>query len=136
MGIREVVAKNEDVPVHFKAVAGRTDQAGGLVARFMDKDNYYVVLANALEDNVRLYKVENGDRKQFAGARVKVASGQWHTLKLGLRGSHFQVSFDGKMLYESDDKTFGDAGKTGLWTKAGSVTYFDYLKIESFDAKL
>jgi hypothetical protein len=130
-----LTAKDVDVSVQFKAVAGRTDRAGGLVARFKDKDNYYVVRANALEDNVRLYKVENGDRKQFAGARVKVASGQWHTLKLGLRGSHFQVSFDGKMLYESDDKTFSDAGRAGLWTKADSVTYFDNLKIDSFDAK-
>jgi hypothetical protein len=128
-------AKDVDVSVRFKAVAGKMDQAGGLLARYRDKDNYYVVRANALEDNVRLYKVENGERKQFAGASSKVVSGEWHDLKLSVKGAHFQVTFDGKMLFEADDQTFGDAGKAGMWTKADSVTHFDDFTVESFDAK-
>lgn len=128
-------AKDVDVSAQFKAVAGKTDQAGGLIARYRDKDNYYIVRANALEDNVRLYKVEKGDRKQFAGAEAKVARGQWHSLKLSAKGNHFQVAFDGKMLFEADDETFKDAGLAGMWTKADSVTSFDNFKIESFDAR-
>jgi len=128
-------AKDVEVSVKFKAVAGKVDQAAGLMARFQDKDNYYIVRANALEDNVRLYKVVGGSRKQFAGTKAKVSSGEWHTLKLEVKGKHFEVFFDDKLLFEADDDTFKDAGKVGLWTKADSVTYFDDLKIESYDTK-
>jgi len=126
-------AKDVEVSVKFKAVAGKVDQAAGLVVRFRDKDNYYITRANALEDNVRLYKVVGGSRKQFAGAKAKVSSGEWHTLKLAVKGNHFRISFDDKLLFEADDDTFKEAGKVGLWTKADSVTYFDDLTIESHD---
>jgi hypothetical protein len=124
-----------EVSVKFRAVEGKVDRAAGLVVRFQDKDNYYIVRANALEDNVRLYKVVGGSRKQFAGTKAKVSSGEWHTLKLEVKGKHFGVFFDDKLLFEADDDTFKEAGKVGLWTKADSVTYFDDLKIESYDTK-
>ncbi|HXG20631.1 MAG TPA: family 16 glycoside hydrolase [Methylomirabilota bacterium] len=127
-------AQDVEVSVKFKAVAGTIDQAAGLMVRFQNKDNYYVTRANALEDNVRLYKVVGGSRKQFAGTKAKVSSGKWHTLKLEVKGKHFEVFFDDKLLFEADDDTFKDPGKIGLWTKADSVTYFDDLKIESYDA--
>ncbi len=130
-----LTAKDVEVSVQFKAISGKVDQAGGLVARFRDPNNYYVVRANALEDNVRLYKVVDGSRKQFAGTNAKVASGTWHTLKLKVKGSHFEVWFDGTRLFEADDETLKDAGKVALWTKADSVTEFDDLKIESYDAR-
>ncbi len=126
-------ARAVGVSVTFKAVSGTVDQAAGLVARFQDKDNYYITRANALENNVRLYKVVGGSRKQFAGTKMKVSSGEWHTLKLEVKGKHFEVSFDNKLLFAADDDTFKDPGKVGLWTKADSVTYFDDLKIESYD---
>ena len=122
-------AKDVEVSVKFKAVSGAVDQAAGLVARFKDKDNYYVVRANALEDNVRLYKVVGGRRKQFAGTNVNVPHGDWHTLTLVVKGRHMEVRFDGTLLLKADDETFGEAGKVGLWTKADSVTYFDDLRV-------
>src|SRR5215470_17554548 len=127
----KVTAKDVEVSVKFKAVAGKIDQAAGLVARFQNKDNYYITRANALEDNVNLYKVVEGSRKQFAGVKAKVSSGEWHSLKLVVKGQHFQVFFNDKLLFEANDETFKEAGKVGLWTKADSVTYFDDLKIES-----
>jgi hypothetical protein len=131
----KVTAKDVEVAVRFKAISGKVDQAAGLMARFQDKDNYYIVRANALEDNVRLYKVVKGSRKQFAGTNAKVSSSEWHALKLTVRSTHFQVFFDDKFLFEADDDTFKDVGKVGLWTKADSVTYFDDLKIESYDTQ-
>lgn len=122
-------AKDVEVSVKFKAVSGTVDQAAGLVARFKDKDNYYVVRANALEDNVRLYKVVAGSRKQFAGTNVKVSHGEWHSLTLALKGRHMEVRFDGKLLLRANDETFGEAGKVGLWTKADSITYFDDFRV-------
>jgi hypothetical protein len=124
-------AADVTVSVRFKPVSGTVDRAAGLVARYRDKDNYYVVRANALENNVRLYKVERGKRKQFAGANVKVPSGEWQTLALEVKGAHFRVLFNDALLLEADDGTFKNAGKVGLWTKADSVTYFDDLRVKT-----
>ena len=130
-----LTAKDVEVAVQFKAVAGKVDQAAGLVVRFQDKDNYYITRANALEDNVRLYKVVHGKRQQFAGVNVQVSAGAWHTLKLAVQGTRFQVFFDEKLMFAATDETFTDAGKVGLWTKADSVTYFDNLLIRSHDTR-
>jgi hypothetical protein len=119
------------VSVRFKTVSGTVDQAAGLVARYRDKDNYYVVRANALENNVRLYKVERGKRQQFAGVNVKVPAKEWQTLTLEVKGIHFRVFFNDTLLFEADDGTFKHAGKVGLWTKADSVTYFDDLRVKT-----
>jgi hypothetical protein len=124
-------APDVTVSVSFKPVSGTVDQAAGLVARYRDKNNYYVVRANALENNVRLYKVEGGNRKQFAGANVKVPSGEWQTLALEVKGTHLRVLLNDALLCQADDATFKNAGKVGLWTKADSVTYFDDLRVKT-----
>jgi hypothetical protein len=128
-------AKDVRVSVRFKAVSGTVDQAAGLVARFKDQDNYYIVRANALENNVRLYKVVRGKRRQFGGANVKVPAGAWHTLALEVRGTHLSVWFNGERLFGADDPTFREAGKVGLWTKADSVTFFDDLHVIAHDTR-
>ncbi|MBI5725990.1 MAG: hypothetical protein HZA50_18670 [Planctomycetes bacterium] len=129
-----VSARDVEASVQFKSVSGKVDEAGGVIVRYRDKDNYYVVRANALEDNVRLYKVANGRRSEITGITTKVSPNLWHKLALSAKGTHFVVSFDDKW-FEADDGTFQDAGKVGLWTKADSVTYFDNLKIESYDGR-
>jgi hypothetical protein len=113
------------VEVKFKAVSGSEDQAGGLVWRAQDKDNYYIARANALEDNVTIYHTIGGRRVEKKRASMKVASGQWHGLRVDFDGSHFTVTFDGSKALEWDDDTLKEAGKVGVWTKADSVTLFD-----------
>jgi hypothetical protein len=114
--------------VKGKAISGKVDQGMGLVFRFRDPKSYYVVRANALENNFRLYKMVNGKRLQFAGANTKVSSGQWHTMRIVAKGDHIACWFDGKQLIDSHDKTY-TTGKVGLWTKADSVTAFDELTL-------
>ncbi len=121
--------KDLRLSVKCKPVSGKVDQGCGLVFRLKDADNYYVTRANALEDNVRLYHVVKGKRRQFAGWDGKVASGVWHELAVDAQGDHFQVFFNGKKVIDANDKTFADAGKIGLWTKADSVIYFDNLTV-------
>jgi len=118
-----------DLSVRFKAVSGSVDRAGGLVFRLQDPNNYYIVRANALENNYRLYHVVNGRRSQFAGANFKVTSGEWHELRVEATGNKFACYYDGTKKIEATDSTFKDGGKVGLWTKADSVTYFDDLKV-------
>lgn len=121
--------KDLEVSVRFKPVSGRVDEAGGIVVRLSTPDDYYVARANALEDNVRFYRVVKGRRQQLAGVNVQVAANQWHTLALKAEGDRFTVSFDGKSLISAEDRTFSDAGKVALWAKADSVTYFDTIAI-------
>lgn len=127
------------VTVRFRSVAGERDQAAGIVWRYRDPDNYYIVRANALEDNVVLYKVERGKRiplepkdtlPKTYGVKHKVPKQTWSTLGVTFTGPRFTVSYDGVAIMEVEDSTFGSAGKTGLWTKADSVTYFDGFRIE------
>jgi hypothetical protein len=122
-------AANLKMEVRFKAVAGKVDQAGGIVVRLQDADNYYVARANALEDNVRFYRVVNGRREQLHGADLKVTAGEWHALGLNADGERFTVWYDGRELFSVKDTTFAEAGGVALWTKADSVTRFDRLKI-------
>jgi hypothetical protein len=124
-------ARGVRVSVAFKPVSGRVDQAAGIVVRLKDANNYYIARANALEGNVRLYKVVSGKRSQFAGKDIDVPSSKWQTLSLGVQGDGFEVRLNGKVLFEARDQTFKDAGKVGLWTKADSVTYFDDLRVEA-----
>ena len=123
------VGADFDIRVRFKAISGDVDRAAGLALRLSDVNNYYVVRANALEDNVRLYKVVKGQRMQFAGVNIKVPSGMWQELRLNAHGSRFEVFFNGKSLYTATDTTFAAAGRCALWTKADSVTCFDDLRI-------
>jgi hypothetical protein len=117
--------KDGFVEVKFKPVAGKEDQAGGIIWRVQDANNYYIARANALEGNVTIYHTIKGKRTEKKRTNMKVASGQWHTLHVDFNGNHFTVTFDGKKAIEWDDDTFKDAGKVGVWTKADSVTEFD-----------
>jgi Galactocerebrosidase, C-terminal lectin domain len=124
-------AKDLEVSVRFKPIAGRVDRAGGIALRLIDPNNYYVVRANALEDNVRFYRLVKGKREQLEGANIKVSANEWHTLSLKAERERFTVTFDGKQLYTASDGTFAAAGKVALWTKADSVTRFDRIEIQT-----
>ncbi len=121
--------KDLELSVKFKAISGEVDRAAGLVFRLKDANNYYVVRANALEDNYRLYHVVAGNRRQFAGANFKVTPGEWHELRVECVGNKIICYYDGAKKLEATDDTVKEAGKIGLWTKADSVTYFDDLKV-------
>jgi hypothetical protein len=125
-----VTAKNVEVAIRFKPVAGRIDQAGGIAVRLTSPNDYYLVRANALEDNVRFYRIVKGRRVQLATADVKVASGDWHTLGLKAENDRFTVTFDGKTLHSTTDRTFPGPGSVALWTKSDSVTRFDQITIQ------
>ncbi|MBR0644933.1 hypothetical protein [Plastoroseomonas hellenica] len=123
-------ARDVAVSVRFRPVSGSVDQAAGLVARLRDARNYYVARANGLENNVRLYRVVEGRRIQFAGVDTRVPRDRWQTLGLRIEGERLVVSLDGRELFAARDGTFAEAGRVGLWTKADSVTHFDGLEAE------
>jgi hypothetical protein len=116
-----------DVSARFYPISGREDASGGIVFRFAD-GRYYVVRANALEDNFRLYAYERG-RRQLASATVKKpALAQWHAIRVVAVGDRMQAWLNGVLLLDHRDARFG-SGRVGLWTKADSVTAFEGLTI-------
>ena len=130
--------KDGELSVKFKPVSGKVDQAAGLVWRYRDENHYYIVRANALEDNVVLYKVEGGKRTPLApkgmpagtyGVRHAVPTQAWSTLGVTFQGAVFTVYFNGQKLFKVEDVTFTGPGKVGLWTKADSATYFDDFRL-------
>lgn len=133
-------AEDMELQVRLKGVEGRIDQGGGFIWRFSDKNNYYVVRANPLEDNVVLYKVENGKRTDLPligkgrtyGVEVPPLGKDWNTLKLMVKGDLFTVFLNGEELFKVQDTTFTGAGKVGLWTKADAVTHFDDFEIKKY----
>jgi hypothetical protein len=125
----KTVTRDVALEVNYKAISGKVDQAGGIVLRYTP-ENYYIARANALENNVILFKTVRGKRSKIKEVPVKVAPGQWHTLRFEAKGTHLKIFFDGKVVIEKNDRTFTNPGKVGLWTKADSVSAFTNLKIE------
>jgi hypothetical protein len=134
--------RNGEVSVGFKAISGTVDQAAGIVWRYQDPDNYYIVRANSLENNIVLYKVEHGVRLSIApkglpsrsyGVKHDVRKGVWNILRIAFKETQFTVFFNGEQMFKTEDGTFTKAGKVGLWTKADSVTYFDDFSITGTD---
>ena len=125
--VAPAVYADVDVSTKFRPMSGRQDASGGVVFRFTD-GRYYVVRANALEDNVRLYYNDRG-RREIASARVKApALGQWHTVRVVAVGDHMQAWLNGRLHLDHHDSRF-KTGRVGLWTKADSITAFDDLTI-------
>jgi hypothetical protein len=137
----DFAARDVDLAVSFKTITGKVDASGGLVFRYADADNYYVVRANALENNVVAYKTEQGKRSNIGvkgrvnayGVKADVPHARWNTLRVIAKGPLFEVFLNDRKLFEVEDGTFQTAGKIGVWTKADSVTQFDDLRVKSLD---
>jgi 3-keto-disaccharide hydrolase len=122
---QDVALADGYVEVRFKPISGREDQAGGLVWRWKDGDNYYVARANALENNVSLYYTANGRRNTLKYVDAPVAANVWHTLRVEFFGKRIKVTLNGKTCIELEDERITGPGAVGVWTKADSVTVFD-----------
>jgi len=123
--------KDGEIQVRFKAISGVEDQGGGPIWRVQDANNYYIVRANPLESNFRLYYVKDGARKELASAKVDVPANHWHTIKIICKGDHTEGYLNGKKYLEWKDSTFPEAGGVGVWTKADAITYFDNFTVKT-----
>ncbi|MDA7916186.1 DUF1080 domain-containing protein [Verrucomicrobia bacterium] len=137
------LAKDLDVSVKFKTISGEVDASGGIMFRYQDSGNYYVVRANSLEGNVVAYKTEDGERSSIGvkdnitsyGVDVPVPHKEWNTLRVIAQGDLFEIFLNDKKLFEVENNVFNKPGKVGLWTKADAVTHFDDLIIKVLDRK-
>lgn len=129
LSLSDKVYGDVTVTTRFKAISGNSDRAAGIIFRIQDKDNYYILRANALEDNVNIYKYVDGGRRVIQESSAKVTSRIWQELRLEVKGNHIRGFLNGKLAVEAMDNTF-KTGKIGLWTKADSVTCFDNVQVD------
>lgn len=125
----ELRYQNLEMEVRIKALEGVEDQGGGLVWRYVDSKNYYITRANPLENNFRVYKVVNGNRKQMETANVSFKKGEWYTVKVVMSGNTINCYYNGQKLLSHTDATFPNAGLVGFWSKADAVSLFDNVRI-------
>lgn len=119
------------ISVRCRSIAGKVDRACGVILRARGETDYVIARANALEDNVRLYNVTKGSRKQIAGWNGAVSPDVWHALSLSAKGSEYVVTFDGKEVIRTRDTQHAGPGRAGLWTKADSVTAFESVVVDA-----
>ncbi len=137
----DVALADVDVSVSFRTISGKVDASGGLIFRYQDKDNFYVVRANSLEGNVVAYKTENGKRSSLGvlgkseqyGVDVTVPHQAWNRLRVVAKGALFEIHLADAKIFEVEDSTFSAPGKVGLWTKADAITEFDDLRVLSME---
>jgi len=127
--IKEVIASDLNLQVSFLPISGKADMGGGLIWRAADDRNYYLARANPLEQNIRVYRVENGIRHLLENFNQTIDVRQWHTLRVTHQGCRVNIFYDDKQVFDLCDKTF-HAGMIGLWTKSDAVTYFDDLRLQ------
>jgi hypothetical protein len=128
--LKEVYFKDIEIETRAKAIMGDEDQGGGLVWRYKDSKNYYLIRANPLEGNIRLYRVVNGRRTQLESKNVEMHSNEWYNVKVIARGSEIKCLYNGENVFSASDDTFPQAGLIGFWSKADAVTLFDDLKLK------
>ena len=121
------VWRDVTISMRFEAISGNEDQAAGIIARVIDSDNYYLLRANALEDNVNLYAYVDGERTTVAEGAGDLAPGEWHQLRLEVVGDKLTGFLDGEQVVTATSTRFA-TGRIGMWTKADSVTCFDDVK--------
>jgi len=125
----QALGRDLDATLRFKPLSGTRARVAGLLFRAQNANDYYVVRANALDNSVRLYRVDRGKRSQLAGKEVPVESDQWHSLRVIADNDHFEVSLDGKLLFTATDRSLRQAGAMGVWSQADSVTHFGSLLV-------
>jgi hypothetical protein len=139
--LNDLSVRNVDISVQFKTLSGEVDASAGIIFRCKDKNNYYVVRANALEDNIVAYKTVEGRRSNIGvkgqgnsyGVEAKVPHLKWNNLRVIVKANLFEIFLNGRKLFEVENDLFNEPGKVGLWTKADAVTQFDDLKVKSLD---
>lgn len=122
--------RDGEIGVKVRAGTGREDQGGGPIWRVRDRDNYYIARWNPLEDNFRLYYVKDGRRVMRKTATVRADPAAWHTIEIEHGGDGIECYFDGKLVLQTRDETFPEAGGVGVWTKADAASLFDDFELE------
>ena len=135
----KVLCKDGDLSVKFKITGGRHARSAGIVWRYQDPGNYYLLEFSADQREIGLFHVRDGEtrpvpvtagKSRVTSVAHDIREGQWYVAKVSYRGSRVRVTFGNRLLFEAVDESLKREGKTGLWTKAGTVAEFDDFRID------
>jgi hypothetical protein len=126
---QQAITRDFDATLRFKPISGTRAQVAGLMFRAQSASDYYVVRANALDNSVRLYRMEKGKRSQLASKEVPIEAGKWHSLRMIAANERFEVALDGKTLFDVNDRSLPQSGPLGVWSQADSVTRYGSLLV-------
>ncbi len=128
----KVVCRDGDLSVKFRIEGGSKGTAAGIIWRYQDPGNYYVVSLSTDEKNVVLRHIKNGVSESLASAPVAgdVKPGEWHVVKVTFRGPKVQVFFGNRSLFTAQDSGILAPGRTGVWFKGPSGAAFDDFRID------
>jgi hypothetical protein len=127
------VVKNTEVELAFVAHDGRVARAAGIVLRFADPQDFYVVEADLLAGRVRLLRVLNGEYREIAGRPAALAMDRSQTLGVKVIDASFTVLLNGKVLFETRDDAIAASGRVGVSSRADSFTSIGDLFITVLD---
>lgn len=131
--------KNGDLSADMKIVSGKSTQTGGLVWRYQDPDNYYLLEVSADRDLIAVIRMQDGKASPvvrlgpgFGAQQVshKIDPMDWNVLRVTFQNSRMTVYFDHRKVMDADDSMLQKPGKTGLWTRGDTVAYFDNFRID------
>lgn len=139
----KVICRDGDLSVKFRIDGGQTGgprgNAAGVIWRYRDAGNYYLLSLSADEKNVVLRRVRNGvsevispvgGKRAGEGVAEDIRTGQWHVVKVSFRGPKVQVFFGNRILFTAQDSGLQAEGKTGLWAKGPNGAAFDDFRID------
>jgi hypothetical protein len=131
--LKQSTYQDLEIYVRVKAINGEEDQGGGLVWRYVDRSNYYIARVNPLENNIRLYKVVGGKRKQLESSDIEIRKNEWFQIGVTMQRERIECFYNGVKVFSASDQSFQQPGQIGVWSKADAVSYFDDLKIKSLE---
>lgn len=113
-----------NLTTRFKIVGGTAEQMAGVVFRYQNVSNFYVVRASALGQNMRCYRVTDGVRTTPIGPAMDISTNTWHTMTLECAGNRILCELDGNVVIKLIDNNTNSLGKIGFWTKSDAVSHF------------
>ena len=112
----------------FKSAGGRFDCSGGLIFRYVDEKNFYLLSAGCPSDYFALSRMTNGQLVGLKQSVVPTDKDTWYRLKVTAQGGHFSCYDDDKMIFDFDDSKIAK-GKIGVWARDDSQAQFDDVKL-------
>ena len=135
----KIVCRDGDLSVKFRIEGSQGGNAAGIVWRYQDPNNYYLLSLSADEGNIVLRRIRNGvpevistsgGKRAAVGVAENIRAGQWHVVKVRFRGSKVEVFFGNRSIFTADDSGLLTPGKTGLWAKGAKGAAFDDFRID------
>ena len=120
-----------EAAVKFKVMRADGDQEIGIVFRYQDPKNFYVIVASAKDESCSLYRMKDGKRKKIDTKDAIVSPLTWHELWITFTKDKFTAIIDRELVLGAKDSGLKGPGLVGLWTKGDSRITFESFRLRN-----